>query len=296
MTPSPDPSSLLKMTLPKGRIQEKVLALLDEAGVSFRSSPRSYRPVSSDPTIEGKVLKPQNIPSLVALGRHDCGFTGADWVYEQRADVVELLDLGFDPVKVVAAMPEDLYNSPTNPLTNRDRQVLIASEYPRLTQDFIAKHNLNALYVQSFGATEALPPEDADLIVDNTSTGTTLRHNRLVIVDELMRSTTRFIAHKSALDNPVKRQKLDELVMLMQASLRAKAKVLLEMNVSPEVFEAVVGQLPAMRSPTVSPLHGADGFAVKVAVDKSDVAALVPRLVAAGARDILEYRLEKIVV
>lgn len=286
----------LKMTLPKGRIQENVLALLADAGVGFRSSPRSYRPVSSDPTIEGKVLKPQNIPSLVALGRHDCGFTGADWVYEQRADVVELLDLGFDPVKVVAAMPESLFNSPANPLTNRDRQVIIASEYPRLTHDFIARHNLNAVYVQSFGATEALPPEDADLIVDNTATGTTLRLNRLVIVEELMQSTTRFVANKSALADPVKKQKLDELVMLMQASLRAKAKVLLEMNVGSEVFDSVVAQLPAMRSPTISPLHGEEGFAVKVAVDKKEVASLVPRLVAAGARDILEYRLEKIVI
>lgn len=298
MAPSADALSAdnpLLLTLPKGRIQEKVLALLAEVGLGFRSSPRSYRPVCNDAAIVAKVLKPQNIPSLVALGRHDCGFTGADWVFEHDADVVELLDLGFDPVKIVAAMPESLYNSADNPFQNRERQMIVASEYPRLTQRFIADHNLNAVYVRSFGATEALPPEDADMIVDNTATGTTLRLNRLVIVEELMASTTRFIAHRKALENPAKRQKLDELVMLMQARLRADQKVLLEMNVSPEALEAIVAQLPCMRSPTVSPLHGETGFAVKVAVPKAEVARLIPQLAAAGARDILEYRLEKIV-
>jgi ATP phosphoribosyltransferase len=286
---------LLKMTLPKGRIQEKLLTLLQGVGLSFSTSARSYRPVCNDPTLQAKVLKPQNIPALIALGRHDCGFTGADWVYEQQADVVELLDLGLDPVQIVAAMPESLAQGEQNPLTNKSKQVVVASEYPRLTQDFIAKHQLNAVYVRSFGATEALPPEDADVIVDNTATGSTLRQNRLSIVDILMTSTTRFIANKEAYADPWKRQKLDELVLLLQAQLQARRRVLLEMNVSAEQFEGLIQVLPSMRAPTVAPLHNGQGFAVKVAVETSKVPALIPQLVAAGATDLLEYKLEKIV-
>jgi ATP phosphoribosyltransferase len=293
----PNPANpTLKLTLPKGRIQEKITLLLARMGLTFSASPRSYRPKCIDSSIETKVLKPQNIPTLISLGRHDCGFTGADWVYEHNADVVELLDLGFDPVTIVAAMPETLADGAENPMHNKTRQVVVASEYPRLTADFIAKHQLNAVYVRSFGATEALPPEDADIIVDNTATGTTLRLNRLAIVDEIMHSTTRFIASKQAMADPWKRQKLEEMVMLMQACLRANKRVLLEMNVAKEVFDSVISQLPAMRSPTISHLHGEEGFAVKVAVDSAEVRTLIPRLVAAGAKDILEYKVEKIVL
>ena len=288
-------ASALKLTLPKGRIQEKVLDLLSAVGLQFQTSHRSYRPVCNDSSIQTKLLKAQNLPALVALGRHDCGFTGADWVYEQQADVEELLDLQFDPVRIVAAIPESLLNSEFNPLQNKSRQIVVASEYKRLTADFIAKHQLNAVYVQTYGATEALPPEDADIIVDNTATGATLRHNRLEIIDELMRSTTRFIANKEALKDPVKRQRLEELVMLMEARLRANSRVMLEMNVPNEVFDQVVNQLPSMRAPTVSPLHNEQGYVVKSAVEKKLVSQLIPKLVAAGAKDILEYQLEKLV-
>lgn len=286
----------LKLTLPKGRIQEKVLDLLKGIGLSFYTPPRSYRPKCSDARIETKILKPQNIPALVALGRHDCGFTGHDWVYEQEADVIELLDLGFDPVKIVAAIPEALLNSDANPLKNKSKQIIVASEYPRLTRDFIDRHQLNAVYVRSFGATEALPPEDADIIVDNTATGSTLRFNRLEIIDVIAESTTRFIASRQAMEDPTKRAMLDELVTLMQASLLAKKRVLLEMNVGKDVFDQVIAQLPAMRSPTVSNLYGEEGFAIKVAVETREVSTLIPKLLAAGAKDILEYKLEKLVL
>jgi ATP phosphoribosyltransferase len=241
-------------------------------------------------------LKPQNIAALIALGRHDCGFTGADWIEEQQADVVELLDLGFDPVRIVAAIPEALLNSPSNPLINKERTVVVASEYPLLAQRFIEQHQLNAVFVRSFGATEALPPEDADIIVDNTSTGSTLKHNRLEIIATIATSTTRFVASRQAMQNPVKKAMLEEMVMLMKATLEARKRVLLEMNVSTEQFDGLIAQLPAMRSPTVSPLYGQEGYAVKVAVERKQVSQLVPLLVAAGARDILEYNLEKIVV
>lgn len=285
----------LRLTIPKGRIQDKVMTLLGQIGMNFLADGRSYRPLCSDPYIVTKLLKSQNIPSLVALGRHDCGFSGYDWIVEQDADVVELLDLNFDPVKIVAAMPEDLVGNDDFKTKDFGRKLIVASEYKNLTRRFIERNKLNAIFVQTFGATEALPPEDADVIVDNTSTGTTLKHNRLIIVEELMRSTTRFICNKQALEDPIKRKMLEEMTMLMKSTLLAKQKVMLEMNVSKEDFERVVSNLPCMRAPTISELYNGDGYAIKIAVPVKDVPDLIPTLVAHGARDILEYKVEKIV-
>jgi ATP phosphoribosyltransferase len=288
--PTDDP---LKLILPKGRIQDKVLQLLSRCGLTFTVPHRSYRPVCNQPDIEAKILKPQNIPALVALGRHDCGFTGHDWVLEQNvaSQVVEILDLGYDPVRIVAAMPDDLAAQPQW----RSRRLVVASEYQRLAQAYIDAQQLDAVLVKTYGATEALPPEDADIIIDNTASGATLRFNRLSIVDELLRSTTRFICHPAAWEHPVKRPQLDALLTLMRSILNADQRVLLEMNVSQGDLEQLIPLLPSMRAPTVSPLYGSEGYAVKIAVARQDVPALIPRLLAAGARDILEYRLEKIV-
>ncbi|CAN5238062.1 ATP phosphoribosyltransferase [soil metagenome] len=285
----------LRLTIPKGRIQEKVMTLLGQIGMNFLADGRSYRPLCSDPYVITKLLKSQNIPSLVALGRHDCGFSGYDWIVEQDADVVELLDLKFDPVKIVAAMPEDLVGDADFKTKDFGRKLIVASEYQNLTKRFIERNKLNAIFVQTFGATEALPPEDADVIVDNTSTGTTLKHNRLLIVEELMRSTTRFICNKQALEDPIKRKMLEEMTMLMKSTLLAKEKVMLEMNVSKEDFEKVVSNLPCMRAPTISELYNGDGYAIKIAVPVKEVPDLIPTLVSMGARDILEYKVEKIV-
>ncbi len=285
-------NDVLKMTVPTGRMQEKVLALLKGLGIQFSQESRSYRPTSSDPMIEGKFLKAQNIPSLVSLARHDCGFAGYDWIVEQKADVVELLDLGFDPVRIVVAAPENL---DLEKARSGNKPLVLASEYKCLAETYIEKKKLNSIYIRTYGATEALPPEDADLIIDNTATGATLVSNRLVIIDEVMRSTTRFICSREALENKTKRQKLEELVMLMKSSLAARKKVLLEMNVDKADFERIVKNLPCMKSPTVSELYQGSGYAVKIAVDKDEVPSLIPKLVAWGAKDILEYKLEKIV-
>ncbi len=289
-----DPSQL-KITLPTGRIQEKVLKLLNQIGVSFQETRRSYRPVCSDSTLEAKFLKAQSIPELVALGRHDCGFTGHDWIVEQEADVLEILDLGFDPVRIVVAVPEETVDLIAGGGRNSTTPLVVASEYRRLAVKYIHNAGLNAVFVQSFGATEALPPEDADIIIDNTASGTTLSANRLVIVEEIMRSTTRFICNKESFANPEKRRKLEEMKMLMQSTIQAQSKVLLEMNVANEDFQRLATDLPCMRAPTVSQLYNGDGYAIKIAVPSADVPQLIPRLVALGAKDILEYRLEKIV-
>lgn len=284
---------ILTVTIPTGRIKDKVMTLLAKTGISFKENGRNYRPTASDSGLQTKLIKSQNIPKLVELGRHDCGFCGYDWIVEQEADIVELLDLGYDPVRIVAAIPEELT---LDQIKKRGgRKIVVASEYRRLAELFIEKNKLDAIFLRAYGATEALPPEDADIIVDNTSTGITLEANRLKIVDEVLTSTTRFIASKAAYEDPIKRKKLLEMKMLMESTLQAKERVLLEMNVDSNCLDTLVEKLPAMRSPTISKLYNDDGYAVKIAVLQDDVPALIPELVRLGARDILEYRVDKIV-
>ena len=288
-------SDKLKMVIPKGRLQEKVVDLLERIGIGLTFSTRSYRPVCSDSDIEIKILKPQNVSSMVALDRHDCGFTGYDWVEEQglenNPNLVELLDLGYGKVRIVAAVPDELARNGDY----LNRKLVIASEYQTLAQKYIERKGLDAVLIKAYGATEALPPEDADMIIDNTSTGSTLVMNRLTIVDELMVSTTRFVCTQTALNNPAKKEKLEQLAMLFKSVLDAEKKVLLEMNVTKDKLDTLVAELPSMMAPTVSSLYNDAGFAVKIAVSRKDVFQLIPKLVAMGATDILEYRLEKIV-
>ena len=281
---------MLKLVLPKGRIQIAVQAALAECGLTLSGAERTYRPKASVPGIEVKLLKSQNIPPLLALGQHDCGFAGADWVQEQDADVVELLDLGFDPVRIVAAIPED---QDWDAL--RSRKLIAVSEYRQLTTRWLAGLGVDFTFVRSYGATEVFPPEDADLVVDNTATGATLRANRLKIVDTVMESTTRFLAYPKALENPEKREAIENLLVLLRGVLASRERVLLEMNAPPEALDAVVGLLPAMKSPTVARLHLEDGFSVRAAVPIASVRTLVPQLLAAGATDILELPIRKII-
>jgi ATP phosphoribosyltransferase len=290
-------SPTLKLVIPKGRLQEKVQALLARIGIDFTINQRSYKPKCSDPAIDVKMLKPSNIPSLVAMGRHDCGFTGDDWLEEERIQqnnphcVHELLDLGYDRVRLIAAVPDSLAQSGA---WKRD-SIIVASEYPNLTQRFIREKGLNAVFVRTSGATEALPPEDADMIIDNTSTGATLEMNRLTIVDALLTSTTRFFAWPEAMKDDFKREKLTEMTLLMRSALEAQRRMLLEMNVGKTDLEKLVNCIPSMRAPTVAPLYGEEGYAVKVSVPMKDVPRLIPELLALGATDILAYRLEHIV-
>lgn len=288
-------TNTLKLVVPKGRLQDKVTGLLQSIGIDLIFSNRSYRPLCSDPDIEIKLLKPQNISPLLALARHDCGFSGYDWILEnnldQSSDLVKLLDLGFNKVRLVAAVPDELAVD----ARWKTMRLVVASEYTELATNYIRNQQLNAVLIKSHGATEALPPEDADMIIDNTSTGSTLAANRLTIVDEILQSTTCFIASGSAMNNPTKREKLEQMRMLMQSTLNADSKVLLEMNVSKNDIEKLVACLPSMRSPTVAPLYNEEGFAVKVAVPAKGVSKLIPQLITLGARDLLEYRLEKIV-
>jgi ATP phosphoribosyltransferase len=281
----------LRIVIPKGRIFENVVALLKESGISMAYDSRSYRPIASDPEIEVKIMKPQNIPALLELGRHDVGFTGLDWIVETQSNVTELLDLQLDPVKIVAAVPE-FYDI----AQLKKRKVIVASEYEYIAKQYLNTEGFNYVYLRTYGATEVFPPDDADMIIDNTATGKTLRDNQLKIIAEVMQSSTRFIANTAALSNPFKRAKIDKLLMLFRSILDARNRVMLEMNVAASNLEKIIAALPCMRVPTVSPLYAEQGYAVKAAVKKNEVSSLIPLLKELGATDILEYDFRKVVV
>lgn len=290
MTPITDPA-VLRLALPKGRMQDEVFSLLGDAGIRVRAGLRGYRPQVALPGCEAKILKPQNIIEMLHAGSRDVGFAGADWVAELGADVTELLDTGLDPVRLVAAAPGALLEAGALPR----RPLVVASEYERLARRWIAERGIEAEFLRSYGATEVFPPEDADLIVDNTASGATLEANDLTIVDELMRSTTRLFAHPAALDDPAKRPAIDRLVLLLRSVLDARQRVMLEVNVTAERLEALCAVLPCMREPTISTLHGGAGYAVKAAVPRADLPLLVPRIKAQGGTDIVVTALAQIV-
>ncbi|MBI1849968.1 MAG: ATP phosphoribosyltransferase [Planctomycetes bacterium] len=281
----------LRLALPKGRMQEGVFALLADAGIHVRASLRGYRPTLSLPGVETKILKPQTIVEMLHLGTRDVGFAGADWVAELDARIETVLDTGMDPVRLVAAAPSALLAGGRLP----DRPLVIASEYERLTRQWIATRKLRATFVRSYGATEVFPPEDADCIVDNTATGSTLRENGLEIVDELMTSSTRLYASAAALADSARREAIDRIVLLARSVLEARRRVMLEVNVSPENLEAVVAALPCMREPTISPLHGNAGYAVKAAVPRADLVRVIPAIKACGGTDVVVTALAQIV-
>lgn len=280
----------LKLLLPKGRIYANVISLLDGVGIKVDLPERAYRPNVNQDDIEAKVMKPQNIGKLLELGSHDVGFTGRDWIEETGADVEEIMDLGFDKVRIVAAVPNAIDDAQL-----KSRRVIVATEYEQIARRWLEKQKIDHIVVRTYGATEVFPPDDADMIIDNTSTGRTLQENGLRIVDTILTSSTRMFASKAALADASKKQKIYELKMLFEAVLNARGKVMLEMNCAKDKFDALVKGLPSMRSPTVSPLYGENGYAIKIAVNKADVPNLLPKLQSLGATDILEYELRKVV-
>ncbi|MBN2810600.1 ATP phosphoribosyltransferase [Treponema zuelzerae] len=279
----------LKILLPKGRIYENVTKLFSDAGIDIYLPERAYRPTVNQDDLEAKVMKPQNIGKLLELGAHDVGFTGIDWIRETSADVVEIMDLGFDKVRIVAAVPNDLDDAAL-----RSKRVIVATEYVNNAEAWLKTQNMKYLTVRTYGATEVFPPDDADMIIDNTATGRTLIENGLRIVDTIMESSTRMFASKEAMADPAKSKKIQELKMLFESVLAAKNRVMLEMNVSKARFSDLVSGIPAMKSPTVAPLYGDDGYAIKIVVKKSEAPTLLPKLKSLGATDILEYELRKV--
>jgi ATP phosphoribosyltransferase len=281
----------IRLALPKGRMADGVLSLLADAGIHVRAGAREYRPTISLPGFEVKVLKPQAIATMLEAGSRDLGFTGADWVAEFDADLVELLDTGLDPVRLVAAAPPEFLENGGL----RGRPIVVTSELERLTTEWVQRCGLAARFLRSFGATEVYPPEDADCIVDVVATGETLKANGLRVVEELMTSSTRLYANRAVLEDPRRRALIDNLVMLLRSVLEARRRVMVEVNVSFGRLEDIVAALPCMREPTIAPLHGDAGYAVKVAVPREDLPGLIPRIKSLGGTDIVVSKLAQIV-
>lgn len=286
----------LRVLLAKGRIYESVYELLSDVGISLKLAERTYFPSTNQDDLAFQIVKPQIASALLASNKADVGFSGKDWVYENgvQDEVEEIMDLGFDPVRIVAAIPNtvDFDALIKKPVT-------IATEYQTLSKKWVDEKKIDGKIFRTWGTSEGFVQDNEDslaqILIDNTSTGSSLRANNLKIVDTLMTSSTRMYASKEALKDPAKKQKIMELKMLFESVLNARGRVMLEMNVAKDKFDGLIKALPSMKSPTVSPLFGDDGYAVKIAVKKSEVPTLLPKLQALGATDILEYALRKVV-
>ena len=286
----------LKILLAKGRIYESVYELLSDVGISIHLPDRTYFPTTNQKDLAFQVVKPQIVSNLLANNKADVGFSGKDWIYENGVEdqVEEIMDLGFDPVKIVAAIPDTVdYDALLK------GHVTIATEYQSLSKKWVENNKIDGTIFRTWGTSEGFVQDNEDsiaqILIDNTSTGSSLKANRLKIVDTLMESSTRMYASKTAMADPEKRQKIMELKMLFRAVMDARGRVMLEMNVAKDKFENMVKSLPAMRSPTVAPLYSDDGYAVKIAVNKSEVPTLLPKLKEFGATDIVEYELRKVI-
>ncbi len=304
--------SVLRVGLPKGRMQSKVVQLLADAGLPVSIDEREYRPrlgngsnlktQAEQLSYETKLLKPQNIVEMLSSGSRDVGFAGADWVRELKADLVELLDTGMDPVSVVVAAPSGLVErigqvgSPrTSWKTACGRSPIIASEYETIAREWIAEKLPDAVFIRSYGATEVFPPEDADIIIDNCATGSTLKANGLVIMETVMKSSTRLYASRKAMDNPAKKEAAEALVLILRSVMEARRRVMLEMNVEESKLDDLIAILPCLRSPTLSPLEGGKAYAVRVAAPRDQLAALIPEIKRRGGTDILVIQLSQLV-
>jgi ATP phosphoribosyltransferase len=287
---------ILKLGIPAGSLQEATGELFRKAGYKITFTSRSYYPTIDDPEIHCTLIRAQEMPRYVQDGSLDCGLTGYDWILENDAKVVELAELVFSkvskrPVRWVLAVPDD---SPVK--TIKDLQgKRIATEVVNLTRRWLAQHGVEAQVEFSWGATEVKPPRLADAIVEVTETGSSLRANNLRIVTELLQSTTRFIANAQAAGDPWKKQKMADLILMLQGALAAEGKVGLMMNVRKADLSAVLKILPALQTPTISSLSDPEWADVNTILDENVVRHIVPQLKQAGARGIVEYPLNKII-
>ena len=287
----------LNILIAKGRIYESVVELLKDVGITLYLPDRTYYPITNQDDLAFQIVKPQISSALLADEKADVAFSGKDWVYENGVQdkVEEIMDLGFDPVRIVVAAPEtaDFDSLIKKPVT-------IATEYQNLSRQWAKEKNVDGKIFRTWGTSEGFVQDNdqslAQLLIDNTSTGSSLRANHLKICDTIMTSSTRMYASKKAMQDPVKKQKILELKMLFEAVLAARSRVMLEMNVSKANFDALIKGIPSMKSPTVSPLFADGGYAVKIAVKKSEVPTLLPKLQSLGATDIVEYELRKVML
>lgn len=287
---------ILKLGIPAGSLQEATAQLFRGAGYKIRFSSRSYYPTIDDDEIDCLLIRAQEMARYVEQGILDAGITGYDWVLETGAQVTEICELVFSkvsrrPVRWVLCVPND---SPVQSVKDLEGK-RIATEAVGLTQSYLAKHGVNATVEFSWGATEVKPPRLADAIVEVTETGSSLRANDLRILDEVLQSTTRFIANEQSYADAWKKEKLDNIALMLQSCLNAEGKVGLMMNVPKDNLQDVLNVLPALQKPTVSALSDPEWVDVNTIIDESVVRSIVPQLRAAGARGIVEYPINKII-
>jgi len=286
----------LKLGLPKGSLQEATFALFGRAGFSLKVSSRSYQPLIDDEEIEPVLLRPQEIPLYLNKGVIDAGLTGADWIADSGASVHEICELRYskltnNPIKVVLAVHNDSHIQSVKDLEGRS----VATEYMALTKRYLAEHDTNATVEFSWGACEVKVPTLVDAIVVNTETGNSLRAHNLRIVDTLLTSTTRFVAGDAAMADDWKRQKIESLEILLTGAMNASKLVGLKMNLPVADKDEILGILPSLNTPTISPLADPKWIAAEVILSEREVRDLIPALKRAGATGLVEYPLNKVI-
>ncbi|WP_347488158.1 ATP phosphoribosyltransferase [Desulfoscipio sp. XC116] len=289
-------SAKLRLGLPKGSLQESTFQLFKRAGFHISVRSRSYYPSIDDPEIEVILMRAQEIPRYVNEGVLDAGLSGLDWILENEADVVEVADLAYskqttNPIRVVMAVAENSGIKTVKDLEGKR----VATELVRLTRNYLVKNGVSASVEFSYGATEVKVPHLVDAIVDITETGSSLRANKLTVIDTILVSTTRLHANHKAWDDPFKREKLQNLAVLLLGALRADSKVGLKMNLPKDKLDDILDILPAMKHPTVSQLINSDWVALEAVLDEQQVRDLIPALRRGGAQDIIEYPLNKVI-
>ena len=282
--------------LPKGSLEESTKNLFAKAGFKITTSSRSYRPSIDDPELDGRFIRAQEVSRYVEHGFFDCGLTGQDWILENESDVVDVCDLIYSKASTqksrwVLCVPESSPIQKAEDLAGKR----VATELVGTVKRYFEQKGVKVDVEFSWGATEVKVPDLVDAIVDITETGSSLRANKLRIVDTLMETNTKLIANKASWANPAKRQKIETIAMLLKGALEAGSKVGLKLNLPKSSLEAVVKALPSLRNPTVSPLTNPEWIALETIVDESVVRVFIPQLKALGAEGIVEYPLNKVV-
>lgn len=289
---------MLRIALPKGSLEAPTLELFAQADLEVKGASRGYNPTIDDPRIDQvKILRPQEIPQYVSEGYFDLGISGHDCISESEADVIEIAEMPYGrqqmgTLKMIIAVPED---SPIQSPQDIPAGSRITTEFPNVTKKYFTGLGIDVKIYYSYGATEAKVPEIMDVIVDLTETGATIRKNNLKIIGQILESSTRLITNQSAWADPDKRQAIEEIRMLLLGVIEARGRILLSMNVPKDSIERVINILPAMKNPTVAPLHDPGYLEVTTVVDKRGVNILIPKLKSAGAEDILEIPITKII-
>jgi ATP phosphoribosyltransferase len=292
----PSPNNVLRIGLPSGSLQEPTFALFAKAGFNISGASRSYKPAVDDSELTIRLLRAQEISRYVEHGFLDCGLTGKDWIANNASDVAVLAEMIFSkvsnkPTRWVIAVPED---SPITTVKDLQGKV-IATEAVELTRRYLAGHGVTAEVEFSWGATEVKVPDLVDAIVDVTETGSSLRANKLRILDTIMESVPQFIANKRALDDAWKKAKIEKIVLLLQGAYAARDKVGLKLNLPEARLAELLKALPALRNPTIAHLATPDWVAVETIIDEAVVREIIPQLKALGAEGIIEYPLNKVV-